>query len=147
MNTIYTLIRIPGSGKSTFAKQNCNCVVVSTDDIRKELFGDEAIQEQGKRVFDIAYKRIQQALDNNQNVIFDATNVTKKSRKRILQFKAKHIAIVFTTPTNVCIERQQQRERKVDKEIINKMQNKFVFPTKEEGFNEIKKIKKLLKKY
>ena len=44
----HCLIGLPGSGKSTFARQwveyDPNCIIISTDTIRAELFGDETIQ-------------------------------------------------------------------------------------------------------
>ena len=75
---------IPASGKSTVAKL-FNSNIVSTDSIRKELFGDESIQGNGVEVFSLAYSRIRNYLSLGENVVFDATNITIKSRAQIFQ--------------------------------------------------------------
>jgi len=53
MCVLYVMIGPSGAGKSTFAKAFAarhNAEVVSTDEIRKMMFGDESIQRHGKRV-------------------------------------------------------------------------------------------------
>ena len=54
MPTLTLMIGCPGSGKSTIAKkmaQNTGAVIVSTDAIRGELFGDENCQMNPRLVF------------------------------------------------------------------------------------------------
>ena len=141
--TLYTLVGLPASGKSTFSATRKDCVVVCPDAIRKAVLGNEADQKNGGLIFAIAWKQINKALSQGKDVIFDATNCQKKYRKSIFQ-KApegtKHIAVVFNTPIEVCKQRNASRERKVPEEVIDRMWANFSKPTKEEGFDEIIEI-------
>lgn len=62
MNKLYMMIGLPGSGKSTIAKEiskSEDAVIVSSDEIRKEL-GDINDQSQNNKVFEEAEKRLKQ---------------------------------------------------------------------------------------
>ena len=140
--TLYTMIGLPGSGKSTFAVNHPECVVVSTDAIRGELFGDENEQKDGKLVFDVAYARLAKAVEAGQDAIFDATNLQRKYRKKIFQMfpNAYHVAIFVNTPVDVCKERNAKRDRVVPETVIDRMTSNLNPPTIAEGFKEIIEI-------
>lgn len=138
MAKLYTMVGLPGSGKSTFAKHHPNCVVVSTDEIRAELFGDANEQKEGNKVFAVAFERIANALAENKDVIFDATNVGRKNRKQILKrFEAVHIAVYINTSVEECKRRNAKRERVVPNEVIDRMASRLTIPTEAEGFNHV----------
>lgn len=124
MAVIYFLVGISGSGKSTWAKcwaRAKNAIVVSSDAIRAELFGDESIQGNAALVFDTAHRHCIEALANGKNVIFDATNVTSWSREALLKklpAGTKKVAVVFHVHPETAIRRQEKRERKVPVNII-----------------------------
>lgn len=134
---LYTMVGLPGSGKSTFAKDHAECVVVSTDEIRAELFGSEECQENGSKVFAVAFARISKALAEGNDVIFDATNVSRKARKSVFQFDAEHIAVYVSTDAEECKRRNAQRERKVPECVIDRMASRLVVPTVTEGFEKV----------
>lgn len=140
MNKLYTMIGIPGSGKSTIANQIPNAVVICPDSIRKELYGSEEIQGDGKRVFDLAYQRIGDELAKGNDVVFDATNTTLRARKAVFRFPAEHIAIFVDTLLDKCLKRNATRERKVPEEVIYRMHNNLIYPSKTEGFSKIIRI-------
>lgn len=137
MNKLYTMIGLPGSGKSTIANQIPNAVVISSDAIRKELYGAEEIQGNGKQVFDLVYKRIGEELAKGHDVVFDATNTTPRARKAVFRFSAEHIAVYVRTNLDACLTRNAARLRTVPKEIIFKMNGRLVPPSKLEGFKTI----------
>lgn len=137
MNTLYTMVGLPGSGKSKFANKHIGCVIVSTDEIRAELFGSAECQENGNLVFSIAFDRIRKALAEGFDVIFDATNVSRKARKSVFQFDAKQIAVFVNTDVEECKRRNAQRERHVPEFVIDKMASRLVAPTVEEGFEKV----------
>lgn len=141
----YVCVGLPGSGKSTWANAQ-GLPVVSTDAIRKELFGDESIQRNPQAVFGIAFKKLQEQLKKGNSVIFDATNLTIKNRKNIFKkiYPFSAHAIVFPISANECIERIKTRERKVPSKVILNMQKHFQLPSKEEGFEEIVILQKKL---
>lgn len=139
------MVGIPGSGKSVLAKEYAkryNAVIVSTDEIRKELFGDETIQVKNKEVFEVAYDRIKDALYYHRNVIFDATNISRKNRINLLRFiepfnRGFKIALVLKTPLEEAKKRNQNRERVVPEDVLERMFKNFCEPTEEEGWDEI----------
>lgn len=142
---LYILIGISGSGKSTFAEKNCrvnhNMIQCSSDLIRKELYGDENIQGNGAEVFRILNDRTLIYLHEDRDVIYDATNTTRKSRKKIIklakEFTNDICAVYFKIPLDVCLERNAKRDRKVPEEVIRKMFYQLQEPSKEEGFDAI----------
>ena len=146
MFTLMVMCGLPGSGKSFFAESYCknhsDYTVVSTDKIRGELFGDESDQSNNWLVFVEAYRRILSALDNS-NVIFDATNLTRKNRSKVIKYfrkvspNTKLICMCMGTPIEVCLIRNKNRDRKVDEEVILNMLNKFELPTLEEGWDDV----------
>jgi predicted kinase len=75
-------IGISGSGKSyIYNRDYKDCVQVSPDLIREELTGDISNQSKNKEVFKVAFERVDEYLNNGQDVFFDATNVNKSQRK------------------------------------------------------------------
>ena len=158
MPTVYMLIGLPGSGKSTVAEKLAkgeDAVIVSTDKIREELFGDEAIQSNekynGNTVFCIAHDRVKIAMLEGKNVIFDATNVKRKDRKYFLDllrpekflalqktnYHYRFHAILIATPYEKCLENNLNRRRVVPEEVIKRMMCNFEVPMKFEGWDVV----------
>ena len=137
MNKLYIMCGIPGSGKSTYAK-NLNGFIVSSDAVRKELYGDEKIQGNPKEVFARVDELTREHLKIG-NVIYDATSITPKIRKNIINKfpEAEPICVYVSTPFNECIERNNKRERTVSAEVMEKMMKNFVPPKLEEGFSKM----------
>jgi predicted kinase len=82
MSNLVLPIGISGSGKSyIYNRDYKDCVQVSPDMIREELTGDISNQSKNKEVFKLAFERVDEYLNNGQNVFFDATNVNKSQRK------------------------------------------------------------------
>jgi predicted kinase len=143
------LCGIPGSGKTTYARKyisDCtkNTIHLSSDSIRAELYGDESIQGNPAEVFSLMQKRAIEALNNGNDVIYDATNITRKDRSGIIGICPKFAKIechIIWAPIEVCIERDAARERTVGKEVIDRMLKRFQAPYYDEGIDEIKVIR------
>lgn len=152
MNIIEMCVGLPGCGKSTWAKSVANfwrnVEVISTDSIREELYGNEAIQGDGKLVFDTAYQRIHSILEqyDGKRIIFDATNLHRRDRERFSkEFKNDNTLmriVYFRTPYEVCVERNSNRERKVPVEVIQRMYERMDVPNLNEGFDEFEVVRK-----
>lgn len=147
MTKLFLMIGLPASGKSTLAEQIAkseDAEIVSSDNIRKELYGDENIQGDNNKVFRILQERIINGLKNNKNMIYDATNISYKTRMAFLQrlnkLEVEKIAIMVATPYEDCLIRNSQRERKVPEEVIKRMYNNFYVPQYFEGFDDIQII-------
>ena len=80
------MIGLPYSGKSYFVNKYKaeNDEYISSDEIRKELYGDESDQTNPSKVFEIMYKRTCKALSENKSVWYDATNIKSKYRIHLL---------------------------------------------------------------
>ena len=145
------LVGISGSGKSTYAENLCknnafgrDMVIVSSDGVRKELYGDESIQREHNKVFSICHGRILESLNEGKVVIFDATNLQYKNRKTILDKipnGVKKHCIVFATPSEIAKENNLKRERNVPEEVIDRQLRTFEVPVKAESFDTIEIIR------
>lgn len=148
MNVLIVMCGLPGSGKSTYTKyitDSGHFECVSTDQIRKRLYGDENIQGNGKEVFDTAFLQLQTFGLAKKHCVFDATNITQKARRRVVQECRNYYDLIvckyIDTPLEVCLHRNSQRERVVPKEVILRMANQFTMPSREEGFDYVDTIK------
>ena len=135
------MVGLPGSGKSTVAAAICDIdssiALVSSDAIRKELYGDEGIQGSPEDVFKVVNQRIHALLSEGKSVLYDATNLYPKSRKSVLSAIPDGMEVqvkfwVINTPLDVCIRRNEGRERVVPEEVIRRMASRFTYPQKSE---------------
>lgn len=137
------LIALPGAGKSTYAKNilkaDSSVIIVSSDAIRKELYGSEEDQSHNQEVFNEVFKRTRAALANDLHVIVDATNLSRKRRIAFLKRfnNCEKRATVFAIPFEICCERNNSRERIVPQYVMNRMYRSFEPPHCEEGFDRI----------
>jgi predicted kinase len=126
------LCGLPASGKSHYAldlqrimsnETNEKAVIVSSDNIRKELYGDENIQGNPEEVFKLVHERILSSLDNGLNVIYDATNLKRKYRLGILNKLPKFVKTechIIWKPIYQCIKDDSNRERSVGEKLLIK---------------------------
>lgn len=138
----------PGCGKTTYAqeyiKEHTDTIWISSDKIREELWGNEAIQGDNSQVFSLMQSRTIEALNDGKNVIYDCTNMTRKDRGYIIGVCPKFVIIeahIIWTPIAKCIERDSKRDRTVGKEVIDRMLKKFQAPFFDEGIDEIVVVK------
>ena len=159
----YMPIGLPASGKSTFMKTMKDTVVLSGDELRSEMFGDESLQytddvlkELGydpenmtlrekeyvgqKLIWETLQKKTVQLLKEGKNVAFDGVNNIPKYRAQIIAMVAGIAlihAIVFTTDIETCIARDLRRSRTAGEETIRRVARNMVLPVFEEGFDII----------
>ena len=159
MREFYLMVGLAGSGKSTIAKEieyairmsspkydeygrADKVVLISSDDIREEILGDVNDQTQNDKVFSHIHKLIKQAVREYNHIIVDATNLTIKNRRALLNClddkKDYHkIAYIVNTPIEKCKENNSKRDRKVPEYVIDNQAKKFEIPFANEGFNSI----------
>lgn len=146
----YQLIGVPGSGKSTWIKNQIwalGLTIVSTD-----AFVEDYARAQGKtysEVFteymptavNLMAEQVVRAREHGHTVIWDQTSTTVESRARKFRMLPdyEHIAIVFQTPNKEEHQRRlNTRPGKVIPEaVLFDMVRNFEMPTEEEGFKEI----------
>lgn len=145
MSTFTAMVGIACSGKSTIASQiaaSTGALIISSDAIRGEIYGDENCQRDPGRVFDIMHQRTVAALSKGISVIYDATNLSCKRRMNFLKSIAhinceKVCMVVVTTPEDI-EERMKLRDRKVPMEVVHKQLCQFQCPNYYEGWDKIK---------
>lgn len=142
MSKLIYMIGIPGSGKSTVAKEVAKkerAVILSTDDLRREMFFSETSQKKTNLLYYELFRRVEILLSEGKNVIVDATNTERGYRMLALKHlkAAEKECYYIDTPYEVCLERNRSRKRKVEEYIMLKMYKKLDFPILAEGWNKI----------
>ena len=107
--TLYVLVGIQASGKSTWASANATRLeaeVVASDEIRNELeAAGIAAEHAGDQVFAIFEVRVAHWLDAGRNVIADATHARRVWRANVLalarQRGVRSVAVWFQVPLDV----------------------------------------------
>lgn len=142
--TCYILVGLSASGKSSIAETLAkfhNADLVSSDAIRGELSFVED-QSRNEEVFNIFHNRIRDGLNAGTSVVCDATNITIKSRKQIIDIakripNVEIVCVLMATSYLTCVERDRKRSRSVGKDVLEKQLKRFQIPFYEEGFDDI----------
>jgi len=146
----HLLIGLPASGKSTFAQQLNqqipNSVVISSDTIRARLYGDETVQGDWNQIENTIIEQVRLAIDYEQIVIYDATNVQLAWRNSFLDkvsdLNSEWVAWWIKTPANVCKNWNKYRSRRVPNHVISSYYEYLQEspPKVEEGFLAVKEV-------
>ncbi|MCX7570935.1 AAA family ATPase [Tumebacillus sp. DT12] len=136
------LVGLPGSGKSTIAPLVAvkeKALLLSSDKMRQELFGDETHQDDNGLLFDQLYARARQTLKEGRSVVIDSTNISQKRRMGVIKQFERYVREVYylATPYEVCRQRNQARDRVVPEAALLKMYKSLQIPALYEGWDEI----------
>ncbi|MDK2822029.1 MAG: hypothetical protein PWP31_1994 [Clostridia bacterium] len=140
------LVGPPGAGKSTW-RQKFKGKIISTDDIRREIFGVQFYPKLEPAVWRIAFQRLRNSLKEDKEVCFDATNTTRARRRPLIKMgkeaNASIEAVVFLIDLETLLERNAKRPpgKKVPKEVVKKKYEELEMPAYEEGIDLIKIIR------
>ncbi len=150
MPKCYQLVGVPGSGKSTWIKNqdwSSDCVVVSTDE-----FVEAHAQAVGKtysEVFDeymptavkLMADKVVDAREAGKDIIWDqtSTSVTARARKFNMLLDYEHIAVVFKTPEPEELSRRlaSRPGKDIPEHVMHSMIDNFEMPTLDEGFVQV----------
>jgi len=153
MIKLILLIGLPGSGKSSVAQQllaaDPRRQLISTDAIRKQLFGDEAIQGPWLLVWREIQRQFLQAVELISHTaageaIYDATNTQRRHRREVITLARStgfnHITgLWIDTPVWLCLARNRRRDRQVPEDAIFRMHRQLrdAPPTLQEGLDRL----------
>ena len=134
-------IGLPGSGKSSWFKRH-NVTPLSSDMVRSLLFDDPQEQRFQDLVFSNLRSMLKARLIARRPMNYlDATNLTSHERhnwiKLAKDFNYDVQAVFFDVAMDVCMERNQRRQRVVPEDVMRRMASKLRPPTFEEGFSKI----------
>ena len=157
--TVYMMVGLPGSGKSTAVKEVLEkynglgeeYTIYSTDafiESEAEKWGktyNEVFDEYIKPAKIYANGVLEYAFDVGRDIVWDQTNVSVKARakkiRRIRNAKIDYdiVAVYVNTPVDVCKLRNNRRDagRRISGWIIDRMATDLEKPTTNEDFDYI----------
>ncbi|MGC2322550.1 MAG: ATP-binding protein [Terriglobales bacterium] len=134
-------IGLPGSGKTTWFRRR-GVTPLSSDLLRSVLFDDVEEQRYQGLVFSTLRQLLRARLIARMpwNYV-DATNLSPRERRQWIHM-ARGLgyevhAVFFDVPLEVCLERNQRRDRVVPEEALRRMAAKLRPPKFEEGFTKV----------
>lgn len=149
----YMMIGVPGSGKSTYAKNlmstnKNNIIYISRDEIRFSLLKEEdSYFSKENQVYKIFTEKIRKNLKAGNDVIIDATHITWGSRHKMFRSlmgikNLEVIGIWMRTPFSKCYEYNNKREglSRVPEDALKNMIEHFEEPELKEGFTKIQEV-------
>lgn len=149
MPTLYMLVGVPASGKTTWTKNNRgSALVASSDDYieqqaeKRNTTYSDVFDEYIKAANTHAIATARKAFSEKVDLIWDQTNLTKNGRRNKLKMVPKDykkVAIFFPTPhMDVLKKRLAGRPGKsIPDYVINSMIKTIEKPSTEEGFDEV----------
>lgn len=139
--TLTLMCGLPRCGKSTWIKKNKkDAIVVSPDEIRREIFGHQFHQPANKFVFAISEAMATLLLKQGKDVIIDATHMTRKLRSSwypVVKEAGVSTNIVWVYANknpfvNLKIAKVRSRKGSIDEavpdEVLERMSSQFEEP-------------------
>ena len=131
--TIYIMMGLQGSGKTTFCQQYLSDVrYVNLDTLNTR--NKEALV-------------IQDCLNNSDNYVVDNTNPTRQDRLRYIPNAKEHgyhiVGYYMQSHLQECIKRNNERtgKKRIPSKAIAMTSNKLELPSYDEGFDELYYVK------
>jgi len=150
MSKLYVLVGVPGSGKSTWVKNQewaKDCVYVSTDlhveeeAVRVGKTYNEVFKDFMPEAVDMMCNEIIKARNMGLDIIWDQTSCTVKSRKKKFNMLPDYhaIAVVFKTPEKAELDRRLAGRpgKNIPEYVMKSMISNWQDPSEEEGSKEI----------
>jgi predicted kinase len=150
MPTVYILVGVPASGKSTWIAQQDwarDCVVVNTDnfveDYAKQVGStySEVFDDYMPTAVKLMTDQVIDAREAGRDIIWDQTSTTLGSRRKKFAMLPNYhaVAVVFPTPDKAEHARRlaSRPGKQIPWNVLNGMISGFQMPTEDEGFDEI----------
>lgn len=108
--TVYIMVGLPRSGKSTYAeKYKGNKAIISADQLRYLVYGQRFWGPGEDMMWAIRKIALTMLMEQGIDIVIDETNTTEARRKSIIELARKHNyiieVVVINTPKEICIER------------------------------------------
>lgn len=117
------VVGAPGSGKSThIQKLYPHVKTISMDEERKRLCGTMMDMSRNQEAYDNCFKDFRESMKRGENIIWDATSVSRKLRRRLIDVArnagAKVSIVYFDLPLEIVLERNRNRDRVVPEDVV-----------------------------
>jgi len=142
MNRLIVLSGVPGSGKSYFAQllkaqKKQHLYIISSDEIRKQILGDQRDLSEDVLVFKLYYSFTEAySKDINGTVILDATHAKKEFRlDKIKPYRKLYNQIdliCFKLDKDVVLKQNKEREFPIPEDALNRLIKEYTLPDEEE---------------
>jgi predicted kinase len=140
------MVGVPASGKTTVARDRFpEALRISLDDLRL-MFSGRAFHARIEPAVAAAADALNDALPKfaaarHVDLLFDATNVSRKRRARLIATARHHglspVAVYLTLPIATALERNRQRPFPVPPMVVRRFGRILEPPTLDEGFDEV----------
>ena len=150
MPKCYQMIGVPGSGKSTWIRNQIwalGLTVISTDAFVEAYAAtqgktyNQVFQDYMPRAVDLMAQQVVFAQEHGHSVIWDQTSTTVASRRKKFRMLPdyEHVAVVFGTPEPAELARRLAGRpgKSIPDHVMLSMLQNLKEPTLEEGFQEI----------
>jgi predicted kinase len=128
---VIVMCGLPAAGKDTWLRQHAaQLPIIALDAIRAEL--DIAPTEHSGRVVLAAKRRARELLQHRQPFVWNATNITRLLRRKLIDFFVAYgarVRLVYVdAPLDLLLRRNQARPDPVPEKVIARMLEKFELP-------------------
>lgn len=127
--SFYMMVGLSSTGKTTASKELLN--FLKSIDKKATIVSCKDVS---------ALREIRNNLGHGMDVIYDAENIRRKSRKHFLQQlpECNKVAVIVWARYETCLERDKGKQTPVGQEYIEKELRSFQIPFYDEGWDEIK---------
>ena len=136
--TVHMMSALPGSGKDThIARHLRDLPVLSLDDIRRAHRIDPADKKATGRVIQLGKEQARQYLRDQQDFVFNATNLTRELRGKwtalFADYRARIHIVYLEVPWPQLLRQNKQREHSVPEAVIRRLLGKLEIPFYDEA--------------
>ena len=146
MPTLYILIGLPASGKTTYAKTTLkNAYRVCHDDLVDMLMGEYDIKKTAT-MHAVEWSIVHTILSRGEDVVVDRTNLDPVTRARFINaaqsvdIPVGIIGVVVDVPIETCKERNRMRVKPIPDEAYTRLAAHWMPARMEEGFDRLELI-------
>ena len=135
MSTMICLAGMPGSGKTTWAKEflkkHPDFLYFSPDSYYERINGDDCVRANTFEVWMAMFRDIHIAEKNGYNVLIDSDNLTYAQRNQWIEwfpYFDEHILLFLEEDYNTCFDRVSKRRRTIPEIIMREKMYKWENP-------------------
>lgn len=144
--TAYVMCALPGSGKDTYIKENFSDIpMLSLDELRRKRKVKRGDKKAEGHLYQDMKEMYKIHLRAGQDFVFNATNITKDLRGKVIkefeEYKAKVVVVYVEVPYKTLLQQNHNREHKVPEDAVEDMIFGLDVPDATECYDVIYEVK------